>query len=56
MDSTSFPAGPVMRPNQKPIVGFALKSRLPSVYCSRASVEAGGLMSYGRDLAAAIGA
>src|SRR5215510_2169641 len=44
-------AGPVMRPNQKRIVGFALKSRLPSTYIGRASVEAGGLMSYGRDLA-----
>ena len=44
-------AGPVMRPNQKRIVGFALKSRLPSTYTGRASVEAGGLMSYGRDVA-----
>ena len=44
-------AGPVMRPNQKRIVGFALKSRLPSMYSSREDVEAGGLMSYGRDLA-----
>jgi putative tryptophan/tyrosine transport system substrate-binding protein len=44
-------AGPVMRPNGKRIVGFALKSRLPSTYTSRASVEAGGLMSYGRDFA-----
>ena len=35
-----------MRPNQKRIVGFALKSRLPSVYSSREAVEAGGLMSY----------
>ena len=40
-----------MRANQKRIVGFALKSRLPSVYGSRESVEAGGLMSYGADLA-----
>ena len=40
-------AGPLMRPNGKRIVGFALKSRLPSMYTSRASVEAGGLMSYG---------
>jgi len=40
-----------MRPNQKRIVGFALKSRLPSVYSSREAVEAGGLMSYGVDLA-----
>ena len=44
-------AGPVMRPNEKRIVGFALKSRLPSVYSSRGAVEAGGLMSYGADLA-----
>ena len=44
-------AGPVMRPNQKRIVGFALKSRLPSMYNSREAVEAGGLMSYGADLA-----
>ena len=42
-------AGPVMRPNQKRIVGFALKSRLPSVYISRGNVEAGGLMSYRAD-------
>src|SRR5262249_43768556 len=40
-------AGGVMRPNQKRIVGFALKSRLPSVYSSREAVDAGGLMSYG---------
>ena len=44
-------AGGVMRPNQKRIAGFALKSRLPSVYSSRENVEAGGLMSYRADLA-----
>ena len=44
-------AGRVMRPNQKRIAGFALKSRLPSVYGSREAVEAGGLMSYASDLA-----
>jgi ABC-type uncharacterized transport system substrate-binding protein len=44
-------AGPVMRPNQKRIAGFALKSRLPSMYAGREYVEAGGLMSYGADLA-----
>ena len=44
-------AGPLMRPNQKRIVGFALKSRLPSMYSVRETVEAGGLMSYGADLA-----
>jgi putative tryptophan/tyrosine transport system substrate-binding protein len=42
-------AGGVMRPNQKRIVVFALKSRLPSVYSSRQHVEAGGLMSYRAD-------
>ena len=44
-------AGGVMRANEKRIVGFALKSRLPSMYSNREIVEAGGLMSYGRDLA-----
>ena len=47
----AFGAGRVMRPNRKRIVGFALKSRLPSVYSSREAVEAGGLMSYGADQA-----
>jgi putative ABC transport system substrate-binding protein len=43
--------GVLMRANQKRIVGFALKSRLPSVYVSRGAVETGGLMYYGADLA-----
>jgi ABC-type uncharacterized transport system substrate-binding protein len=47
----SFGAGPVMRPNQKRVVDFALKSRLPSVYSNREGVDAGGLMSYGADFA-----
>jgi putative ABC transport system substrate-binding protein len=37
--------------NEKRIPGFALKSRLPSVYGIRAYVDAGGLMYYGADLA-----
>ncbi|HZM85181.1 MAG TPA: ABC transporter substrate binding protein, partial [Blastocatellia bacterium] len=41
--------GPLMRANEKRIVGFALKSRLPSMYGGRAAVNAGGLMSYGAD-------
>jgi hypothetical protein len=43
-------AGPLMRANQKRLVGFALKSRLPSMHTSRGrdAAEAGGLMSYGR--------
>ena len=43
--------GPLMRANEKRIVGFALKSRLPSMYSYREAVDAGGLMSYGADLA-----
>jgi putative ABC transport system substrate-binding protein len=50
-DGLAVPAaGPVMNANQKWIVGFALKSRLPSMYSLRAFVDAGGLMSYGADL------
>ena len=44
-------AGPLMTANQKRIVAFALKSRLPSVWGNKESVEAGGLMSYGADAA-----
>ena len=36
---------------EKQIVGFALKSRLPSVYSRREAVDAGGLIYYGADLA-----
>ena len=43
--------GALMRSNEKRIVGLALKSRLPSMYNNREAVEAGGLMSYGADLA-----
>ena len=49
MDST-YPAGPLMSANGKRIAGFALKSRLPSMYNNREFVDAGGLMSYGADL------
>jgi putative tryptophan/tyrosine transport system substrate-binding protein len=41
----------LMTDNQKRLVGFALKSRLPAAYASREAVDAGGLMSYGADLA-----
>ena len=44
-------AGPVMTANQKRIVDFALRSRLPSMYSLRLFVDAGGLMYYGADLA-----
>jgi putative ABC transport system substrate-binding protein len=44
-------AGGLMRGNEKRIVGLALKSRLPSMYVNSPFVDAGGLMSYGADLA-----
>jgi putative ABC transport system substrate-binding protein len=44
-------AGQVIVTNQKRTAGFALKSRLPSMYGSREAVDAGGLMFYGADLA-----
>jgi putative ABC transport system substrate-binding protein len=50
-DGLYVPSGPLMRDNEKRIVGFALKSRLPSMYFYREAVEAGGLMYYGADLA-----
>ena len=43
--------GPLMLANGNRIAGFALKSRLPSIYVRREFVDAGGLMSYGADLA-----
>ena len=48
-DGLYVPAGPLMDANQKRIAGFALKSRLPSMYSNREAVDAGGLMSYGAD-------
>jgi putative ABC transport system substrate-binding protein len=50
-DGLYVPSGPLIFANQERIAGFALKSRLPSVYTNREVVEAGGLMSYGADLA-----
>jgi putative tryptophan/tyrosine transport system substrate-binding protein len=43
--------GQLINANLKRIVGFALKSRLPSMYGRKEDVEAGGLMYYGADLA-----
>ena len=43
--------GPLMFANQNRIVGFALKSRLPSMDFTREFVDAGGLMYYGADQA-----
>jgi len=43
--------GELLIANEKRTIGFALKSRLPSQYGYKEAVDAGGLMSYGADLA-----
>jgi len=50
-DGLYVPAGLLMTANEKRIAGFALKSRLPSMYTNRVAVDAGGLMYYGADQA-----
>jgi putative ABC transport system substrate-binding protein len=50
------PSGPLIGANIKRIAGFALKSRLPTMYATREAVDAGGLMSYGADLTDSTGA
>ena len=43
--------GGLMSANRKRIADFAVRSRLPSMYYNREDVDAGGLMSYGADIA-----
>jgi ABC-type uncharacterized transport system substrate-binding protein len=50
-DGLYLPTGALIRDNAKRIAGFALKSRLPSVYPYSEAVDAGGLMSYNADFA-----
>src|SRR5262245_22672931 len=50
-DGLYLPTGPLMFSNAKRIASFALKSRLPSVYGRKEAVDAGGLISYGADIA-----
>jgi putative ABC transport system substrate-binding protein len=50
-DGLYVSGGPLMIISQKQTTGFALKSRLPSMYGARERVEAGGLMSYAADQA-----
>ena len=50
-DGLYVSGSPLININQKRISGFALKSRLPSMYVRREFADAGGLMSYGADLA-----
>jgi putative ABC transport system substrate-binding protein len=49
-DGLYVTGGSFMQANHKRISGWALKSRLPSMYWSSEAVEVGGLMSYGADL------
>jgi putative ABC transport system substrate-binding protein len=51
-DGLYVPAGGPLLADGKRIASFALKSRLPSTYNNREAVDAGGLMSYGGDVAA----
>ena len=50
-DGLFVAGGRLMSDNQKRIVGFALKNRLPSTYPYIEAVNAGGLMYYGAELA-----
>ena len=50
-DGLYVTGSPLTLINGKRIVGFALKSRLASMYGNRDAVDAGGLMYYGADLA-----
>jgi putative ABC transport system substrate-binding protein len=50
-DGLYVSTGALMNTNQKRIIDFASKSRLPAVYGRKEYVENGGLMYYGADLA-----
>src|SRR5262245_13530355 len=47
-DGLYVPSGVLMGANQKRTIGFALKSRLPSMYPNREDAEAGGVLRGGR--------
>ena len=48
-DGLFVTGGSLMAANRKRIASFALKSRLPLMYDSRETLDAGGLMYYGAD-------
>ena len=51
-DGLYVPSGSgIINANLKRIIGFTLKSQLPSMFPNREAVEAGGLMYYGADQA-----
>jgi putative ABC transport system substrate-binding protein len=49
-DGLYVAGSPLTNANQKRIIDFALKSRLPTTYSEKEAVDAGGLMYYGVDL------
>ncbi len=49
---TMFPGHPVLMANRKQVVELAAKNRVPAMYPFTEFVDAGGLMSYGPNLAA----
>ncbi len=55
-DGLYVPSGALMGANQKRTIGFALKSRLPSMYNNTEDVHAGGSCPTGRTLRTATGA
>ena len=50
-DALLVPASAVNFPNRRLIVEFAAKNRLPAMYVSREYADAGGLISYGAEVA-----
>ncbi|HEX7230871.1 MAG TPA: ABC transporter substrate-binding protein [Candidatus Binatia bacterium] len=50
-DGLYVSGSPLININRHRIADFALKRRLPSVYGGKEAVDAGGLMSYGADIA-----
>jgi len=50
-DGLYHTGGPLLNANRKRTIALASKIRLPSIYGNREPVEAGGLMSYGADIA-----
>lgn len=51
-DACLVPGGPIVYANRQQVAELALRLRLPAVYFSADYVRAGGLISYGTDLAA----
>jgi ABC-type uncharacterized transport system substrate-binding protein len=49
-DGISVLGGPLMQRSFERTAAFAIKSRLPSMYDTRAAVDVGGLMFYGADV------